>query len=42
VGGWETGLTLFLVVVGAAYTLFVYSISRRDDEEVRRTSDSDH
>ncbi len=37
-GAWETGLTLFLVVVGAAYTLFVYTGVQKDDEEQHRTS----
>ncbi len=35
-GVWQTGLTLFLVVVGAAYTLFMYSAVKRDDEEQHR------
>ncbi len=36
-GGWQTGLTLFLVVVGTAYTLFVYTSVKKDDEEQQRT-----
>ena len=35
-GGMATFLTLFLVVVGAAYTWFVYSGVKKDDEEQHR------
>jgi hypothetical protein len=34
--GWATALTIFLVVVGAAYTWFMYSIVKSDDDEQRR------
>jgi hypothetical protein len=37
-GGWETALTLFLVVVGAAYSLFVYSGVQRDDDDQHRNA----
>ena len=37
-GAWQTGLTLFLVVVGAAYTYFVYVGVSKDDEEQHRTA----
>lgn len=36
--GWETFLTLFLVVVGAAYTYLVYAGVAKDDEEQHRTA----
>ena len=35
--GWATGLTIFLVVVGAAYTWFMYAIVKSDDAEQQRT-----
>ena len=37
-GAWETGLTLFLIVVGLAYTWLMYAIVRDDDEEQHRTA----
>ena len=35
--GWAAVLTIFLVVVGAAYTWFMYSIVKSDDAEQQRT-----
>lgn len=35
---WEFILTAFLVLVGSAYTLFVYSAVKRDDEEQHRSA----
>jgi hypothetical protein len=35
--GWATALTVFLVLVGAAYTWFMYAIVRSDDAEQQRT-----
>ncbi len=36
--GWPLVLTAFLVLVGAAYTLFMYSAVKRDDDEQHRSA----
>jgi cbb3-type cytochrome oxidase subunit 3 len=35
--GWPTALTIFLVLVGTAYTWFMYTAVKKDDEEQHRT-----
>lgn len=36
--GWATGLTLFLIVMGLAYTWFVHVAVRNDEEEQHRNA----